>query len=108
MVSLLYAMIRPTQDSDSSEDEWEYDDDDGIADWNSDDSFSHLPPEVYENFEKGMSIQATLYRTPVIYRPRDIHWRGSGGIRRNIHSKPGPYLSCKQNKRSTPAIQRMK
>ena len=51
-------MIRPTQDSDSSEDEWEYDDEDGIADWNSDDSFSHLPPEVYENFEKGMSIQA--------------------------------------------------
>ena len=73
-------MIRPTQDSDSSEDEWEYDDEDGIADWNSDDSFSHLPPEVYENFEKGMSIQATLYRTPVIYRPRDIHWRGSGGF----------------------------
>ena len=73
-------MIRPTQDSDSSEDEWEYDDEDGIADWNSDDSFSHLPPEVYENFEKGMSIQATLYRTPVIYRPRDIHWRGPGGF----------------------------
>ena len=51
-------MVRPRDmhdSSDSEDDEWEYDDEDGIADWNSDDSFSHLPPEVYEDFERGMS-----------------------------------------------------
>ena len=49
-------MARPEGMHESdSEDDWEYDDEDGIADWNSDDSFSHLPPEVYEDFEKGRS-----------------------------------------------------
>lgn len=44
---------------------WEFDDDDeDFEGWNSDDSFSHIPKQVYDDFEKGMTISLRLQRPP--------------------------------------------